>query len=83
MGQGEATGSPGSAGSFYSEQIQALETQTIVHVSCGKEHSLAVRNNGRVFSWGAGAFGQLGTGELKERLIPKVPTETKCCTSVR
>ncbi|XP_015266274.1 PREDICTED: probable E3 ubiquitin-protein ligase HERC6 [Gekko japonicus] len=53
------------------EQIQALEAQTIVHVSCGKEHSLAVCSNGRVFSWGAGTFGQLGTGELKDRLIAK------------
>ncbi|XP_077157032.1 putative E3 ubiquitin-protein ligase HERC6 [Paroedura picta] len=53
------------------EQIQALETQTIVHISCGKEHSLAICSNGKVFSWGAGTFGQLGTGELKDRLIPK------------
>ncbi|XP_060103053.1 probable E3 ubiquitin-protein ligase HERC6 [Heteronotia binoei] len=53
------------------EQIQALEAQTIVHVSCGKEHSLAICSNGRVFSWGAGTSGQLGTGELKDRLIPK------------
>ncbi|CAI5784678.1 probable E3 ubiquitin-protein ligase HERC6 [Podarcis lilfordi] len=62
---------PGQRRAHVPEQIQALETQTIVHISCGKEHSLAVCNNGRVFSWGAGAFGQLGTGELKERLIPK------------
>uniref|UniRef100_A0A670K147 RCC1-like domain-containing protein n=1 Tax=Podarcis muralis TaxID=64176 RepID=A0A670K147_PODMU len=62
---------PGQRRAHVPEQIQALETQTIVYVSCGKEHSLAVCNNGRVFSWGAGAFGQLGTGELKERLIPK------------
>ncbi|KAL8206723.1 UNVERIFIED_CONTAM: hypothetical protein K2H54_021531 [Gekko kuhli] len=53
------------------EQIQALEAQPIVHVSCGKKHSLAICSHGRVFSWGAGTFGQLGTGELKDRLIPK------------
>ncbi|XP_060103050.1 probable E3 ubiquitin-protein ligase HERC6 [Heteronotia binoei] len=53
------------------EQIQSLEAQTIVHISCGKEHSLAICSNGRVFSWGAGTSGQLGTGELKDRLIPK------------
>ncbi|XP_048366402.1 E3 ISG15--protein ligase Herc6-like [Sphaerodactylus townsendi] len=38
---------------------------------CGKDHSLAICSNGSVFSWGAGTFGQLGTGELKDRLIPK------------
>ncbi|XP_015266272.1 PREDICTED: probable E3 ubiquitin-protein ligase HERC6 [Gekko japonicus] len=53
------------------QQIQALEAQPIVHVSCGKKHSLAICSHGRVFSWGAGTFGQLGTGELKDRLIPK------------
>uniref|UniRef100_A0A8D0GY77 RCC1-like domain-containing protein n=1 Tax=Sphenodon punctatus TaxID=8508 RepID=A0A8D0GY77_SPHPU len=58
--------------SYKPEHIQALEAQTIVHVSCGKEHSLAVCNRGRVFSWGAGSEGQLGTGEFKEQsLIPK------------
>ncbi|XP_062992156.1 uncharacterized protein LOC134405027 [Elgaria multicarinata webbii] len=56
---------------YVPEQIQALETQTVVHVSCGKEHSLAVCNSGNVFSWGAGAFGQLGTGAFKENFIPK------------
>uniref|UniRef100_A0A8C4WEF0 HECT and RLD domain containing E3 ubiquitin protein ligase family member 6 n=1 Tax=Gopherus evgoodei TaxID=1825980 RepID=A0A8C4WEF0_9SAUR len=63
---------PGQRGSYTPEQIQALEAQIIVHVSCGKEHSLAVCNRGKVFSWGAGSEGQLGTGEFKEQsLIPK------------
>ncbi|XP_065260897.1 probable E3 ubiquitin-protein ligase HERC6 [Emys orbicularis] len=63
---------PGQWGGYTPEQIQALEAQIIVHVSCGKEHSLAVCNRGKVFSWGAGSEGQLGTGEFKEQsLIPK------------
>uniref|UniRef100_A0A8C3H7G1 HECT and RLD domain containing E3 ubiquitin protein ligase family member 6 n=1 Tax=Chrysemys picta bellii TaxID=8478 RepID=A0A8C3H7G1_CHRPI len=63
---------PGQRGGYTPEQIQALEAQIIVHVSCGKEHSLAVCNRGKVFSWGAGSEGQLGTGEFKEQsLIPK------------
>ncbi|XP_015266273.1 PREDICTED: probable E3 ubiquitin-protein ligase HERC6 [Gekko japonicus] len=65
------------------EQIQALEAQTIVHVSCGKEHSLAVCSNGRVFSWGAGTFGQLGTGELKDRLIPRKIEGLSTCTIIQ
>ncbi|XP_029453765.1 probable E3 ubiquitin-protein ligase HERC6 [Rhinatrema bivittatum] len=53
-------------------QIQALEAQSIVHVSCGKEHSLAVCSRGHVFAWGAGSEGQLGIGQFKEQsLIPK------------
>ncbi|XP_030046534.1 probable E3 ubiquitin-protein ligase HERC6 isoform X2 [Microcaecilia unicolor] len=53
-------------------QIQALEAQSIVHVSCGKEHSLAVCSRGHIFAWGAGSEGQLGIGQFKEQsLIPK------------
>ncbi|XP_015745546.1 probable E3 ubiquitin-protein ligase HERC6 [Python bivittatus] len=56
---------------YVPEQIHALEAQTIIYISCGKEHSLAVCNQGRVFSWGAGGFGQLGTGKLEDVFVPK------------
>ncbi|XP_075399662.1 putative E3 ubiquitin-protein ligase HERC6 [Tenrec ecaudatus] len=46
--------------------IRALETLNVGLLSCGKEHSLAVCLNGRVFAWGAGSEGQLGIGEFKE-----------------
>ncbi|KAM6441453.1 putative E3 ubiquitin-protein ligase HERC6 [Liasis olivaceus] len=62
---------PGQRRRYVPEQIQALEVQTIIYISCGKEHSLAVCNQGRVFSWGAGGFGQLGTGKLEDVFIPK------------
>ncbi|KAB1282252.1 putative E3 ubiquitin-protein ligase HERC6 [Camelus dromedarius] len=54
------------------EPIPELETLHVALVSCGKEHSLAVCRKGRVFAWGAGSDGQLGTGEFKEiNFIPK------------
>uniref|UniRef100_A0A8C6X763 HECT and RLD domain containing E3 ubiquitin protein ligase family member 6 n=1 Tax=Naja naja TaxID=35670 RepID=A0A8C6X763_NAJNA len=56
---------------YLPEPIQALEVQTIVYISCGKEHSLAISSQGKVFSWGAGGFGQLGTGKLKDSSTPK------------
>ncbi|XP_019343662.1 probable E3 ubiquitin-protein ligase HERC6 isoform X5 [Alligator mississippiensis] len=63
---------PPPARSYAPEQVQALEAQIITRVSCGKEHSLAVSNEGKVFSWGAGSEGQLGTGEFEEQsFIPK------------
>uniref|UniRef100_A0A8C3XC49 HECT and RLD domain containing E3 ubiquitin protein ligase family member 6 n=1 Tax=Catagonus wagneri TaxID=51154 RepID=A0A8C3XC49_9CETA len=59
------------------ERIPALETLQVCLVSCGKEHSLAVCHKGRVFAWGAGSDGQLGTGEFKEiNFIPKKITLT-------
>ncbi|XP_012885257.1 PREDICTED: probable E3 ubiquitin-protein ligase HERC6 isoform X1 [Dipodomys ordii] len=59
-------GRRGVPSSKQAEHIQALETLHIDVVSCGKEHSLAVCHEGKVFAWGAGSEGQLGTGELKE-----------------
>uniref|UniRef100_A0A8D1H4J9 HECT and RLD domain containing E3 ubiquitin protein ligase family member 6 n=1 Tax=Sus scrofa TaxID=9823 RepID=A0A8D1H4J9_PIG len=59
------------------ERIPALKTLPVRLVSCGKEHSLAVCHRGRVFAWGAGSEGQLGTGDFKEvNFIPKKITLT-------
>ncbi|XP_072481567.1 probable E3 ubiquitin-protein ligase HERC6 [Notamacropus eugenii] len=61
--------------------IQTLETQMVVLVSCGKEHSLAVCKTGKVFSWGSGSEGQLGIGKInKPSFIPK---EIKDLSSVK
>ncbi|XP_004390203.2 probable E3 ubiquitin-protein ligase HERC6 isoform X1 [Trichechus manatus latirostris] len=54
------------------ERIQALETLKVDLLSCGKEHCLAVCHKGRVFAWGAGSEGQLGTGGFEElKFTPK------------
>ncbi|KAF6130390.1 HECT and RLD domain containing E3 ubiquitin protein ligase family member 6 [Phyllostomus discolor] len=58
--------------------IKALETLQVVLVSCGKEHSLAVCHKGRVFAWGAGSEGQLGTEEFKEIIF--TPKKIKTLT---
>ncbi|XP_045676263.1 probable E3 ubiquitin-protein ligase HERC6 isoform X2 [Phyllostomus hastatus] len=60
------------------EPIKALETLQVVLVSCGKEHSLAVCHKGRVFAWGAGSEGQLGTEEFKEIIF--TPKKIKTLT---
>ncbi|KAM3831580.1 putative E3 ubiquitin-protein ligase HERC6 isoform 1-T1 [Vipera latastei] len=71
QGQLGKTLSAGRRRCYLPEPIQALKAQMITYISCGKEHSLAISNQGRVFSWGAGGFGQLGTGILEDSLIPK------------
>ncbi|XP_072439985.1 probable E3 ubiquitin-protein ligase HERC4 [Chiloscyllium punctatum] len=43
-------------------QVMALSTKKVVHVACGKHHTLALCENGSVFAWGAGTYGQLGIG---------------------
>lgn len=44
--------------------------ETIVMVAGGGFHTLAVSAEGKVYSWGSGADGQLGTGNTKHCLLP-------------
>ncbi|XP_019887375.1 probable E3 ubiquitin-protein ligase HERC4 isoform X1 [Ooceraea biroi] len=55
--------------------IKTLATKTVVQVACGVEHSVALTNDGEVYSWGSNMDGQLGLGsnvgcELKPTRIP-------------
>ncbi|ARF14915.1 Ig-like domain-containing protein [Sporosarcina ureae] len=47
----------------------------IVAVTAGSEHSVALKTDGTVFTWGRNSFGQLGNGETgDENVVPqKVP----------
>jgi alpha-tubulin suppressor-like RCC1 family protein len=38
----------------------------IATMSCGYSHSVAVSDDGRVFTWGLGLYGQLGTDRMSE-----------------
>ncbi len=44
--------------------------QRMVDVAAGARHSLALRSDGAVFSWGTGLQGQLGTGSLAVSPLP-------------
>ncbi|XP_029424926.1 probable E3 ubiquitin-protein ligase HERC3 isoform X3 [Nannospalax galili] len=65
----------------FSEQIGALADQHIIHVACGESHSLALSDQGQLFSWGAGSDGQLGLMTTEDsvavpRLIQKLNQQT-------
>ncbi|RVW17299.1 E3 ubiquitin-protein ligase HERC2 [Vitis vinifera] len=42
----------------------------IVSVAAGEAHSLVLTGDGRVYSWGRGTFGRLGTGSGADELFP-------------
>ncbi|XP_047573907.1 probable E3 ubiquitin-protein ligase HERC6 isoform X1 [Lutra lutra] len=44
-------------------KIKTLTDIKIIQVSCGHHHSLALSEDGRLFSWGSNSHGQLGLGK--------------------
>ena len=52
-------------------KIAAFAGQSVVAVSAGHEHSLALTGNGAVWSWGDGDCGMLGHGDEQNQLLPK------------
>lgn len=54
--------------------VKALGTSVIVQIACGVEHSIALTNDGELYSWGSNREGQLGIGshtvtEIKPKRI--------------
>ncbi|CAG2103028.1 unnamed protein product [Medioppia subpectinata] len=51
--------------------ILPLEDVSILDVTCGVNHSLAIDRKKRCFSWGFGGYGRLGHTETKDELMPR------------
>ncbi|KAG1713399.1 hypothetical protein DVH05_001186 [Phytophthora capsici] len=50
--------------------IEGLNGHNIVKISAGNHFAVAITSTGAVFSWGRGAFGQLGNGQALDTSIP-------------
>jgi len=51
-------------------QVAALQSRIIVGAACGKLHTVALTEEGRVYSWGCYGQGQLGVGEVPKEKYP-------------
>jgi len=40
-------------------------------VAAGAEHSVAITEDGAMYGWGWGQYGNLGLGDTNDRLIPE------------
>ncbi|CAG8507402.1 16524_t:CDS:2, partial [Acaulospora morrowiae] len=49
-----------------------LDDYFFTNVTCGENHCLALTQDGEVFSWGSGRYGQLGHGDISSLDKPKV-----------
>ncbi|EQC42201.1 hypothetical protein SDRG_01039 [Saprolegnia diclina VS20] len=63
--------------------VPAFVGQPVTAVACGAGHSVAILHDGRVFSWGIGAQGQLGLGPDVSSSRPQcLPTIETCAVAV-
>jgi alpha-tubulin suppressor-like RCC1 family protein len=52
--------------------IDAIKGINVRQISCGQNHTLALTDTGRVYSWGEGEFGQLGHKGLVQLQFPEL-----------
>ncbi|XP_025109436.1 probable E3 ubiquitin-protein ligase HERC4 isoform X2 [Pomacea canaliculata] len=52
-------------------QCRSLRSQKIKYLSCGEDHTAALTIDGRVFTFGAGSYGQLGHGSTNNEIVPR------------
>ena len=68
------------------KRVEGLAGKKAKHVACGGYHTLVCTEDGRVYSFGRGSYGQLGHGNCEGKLIPtliqQVPLESKSITQV-
>ena len=58
-------------------RVESLAHEHVVQVACGQQHTIALCENGHVYSWGLGVFGQLGHGTLRNERSPRL-VEAAC-----
>ncbi|XP_025423778.1 serine/threonine-protein kinase Nek8 isoform X2 [Sipha flava] len=50
--------------------IEFLLKVDVVKISCGNHHVVALTNEGQLYAWGRGNYGQLGLGNLQDCCFP-------------
>ena len=71
---------PDHARGGHGGQIMGQIVGQIVEIVAGSDHTIARRADGRIFSWGSGAEGQLGHGECQNRFRPMALEKVVGCT---
>ncbi|XP_005095208.2 RCC1 and BTB domain-containing protein 1 [Aplysia californica] len=51
-------------------RVHMLQAAVITQITCGYAHTLALSDEGTLFSWGANSYGQLGTGNKANMVSP-------------
>eukprot|EP00741_Cyanophora_paradoxa_P003473 tig00000711_g3373.t1 len=62
----------GASGQFWPKLIEALNDVVLRAAACGCDHTVAVTENGDVYSWGRGDSGQLGHNDFRHLSVPRL-----------
>ncbi|KAK7840960.1 ultraviolet-b receptor uvr8 [Quercus suber] len=57
--------------SLVPQKIQAFQGVSVKMVAAGAEHTAAVTEDGELYGWGWGRYGNLGLGDRNDRLVPE------------
>ena len=52
--------------------VGALQGLNVHAVACGWHHTVALLDNGQVYTWGSGEYGRLGHGDESRQPAPKM-----------
>ncbi|KAG1656516.1 putative E3 ubiquitin-protein ligase HERC4 [Nymphon striatum] len=55
--------------------LKILHRLKICKICCGEDHSVALTADGRIFTWGAGTYGQLGHNISENQYMPRQVVE--------
>ncbi|XP_038061322.1 uncharacterized protein LOC119732026 [Patiria miniata] len=83
LGHGDIIPADGRSAPFRVETLHMHQIR-IISVACGKEHTLALGEQGRVYSWGTSKCGQLGLGDRTTHTRPSLVQALtgQCCVAV-
>ena len=56
---------------MFPTQVRSLRNQKICYIACGQEHTICLTEDGGVFSFGSGQYGQLGHGSKNDEQLPR------------
>ncbi|KAF7016585.1 hypothetical protein CFC21_030166 [Triticum aestivum] len=57
--------------SLLPQTIQAFEGISVNMIAAGAEHTAAVTEDGEIYGWGWGRYGNLGLGDRNDRFVPE------------